>query len=213
MVEEIMEQAPETASAVPHYLSLLRSDGSFRDLNYRGNSDKSAADLQQHGVRLEVLSLAYKWNDAGNLLSGDKPTKEAFLHLAMYQERPSASSIVHLHCTHCVAISCLKHAKKDDLLPPITAYYAMRVGRLPLVPYFRPGDPALAAAVEVEAGRHRAVLLANHGPVVAGATLDDAVCNAEELEETAKLFLMLRGAATQFLTGAEVADIERHFPS
>lgn len=162
--------------------------------------------------RLDPARIALVAADGGHR-GGDRPSKEAFLHLAMYRQRATARGIVHLHSTHAVAVSCLCHADPANVLPPITAYYAMRVGRLPLVPYFRPGDPALAAAVEVEAGRHRAVLLANHGPVVAGATLDDAVCNAEELEETAKLFLMLRGAATQFLTGAEVADIERHFPS
>lgn len=144
---------------------------------------------------------------------GDKPSKEAFLHLAMYRRRSSATGIVHLHCTHAVAVSCLEHPDPANVLPPITAYFAMRIGRLRLVPYFRPGDLALASAVEVEAGKHHAVLLANHGPVVAGRSLEDAVYNAEELEETAKLFLLLRGEATRYLTGAQIADLERHFPS
>jgi ribulose-5-phosphate 4-epimerase/fuculose-1-phosphate aldolase len=149
----------------------------------------------------------------GRLLSGDTPSKEGFLHLAMYEERHSARAIVHLHSTHCVAVSCLCHPDPDDVLPPITAYFVMRIGRLPLVEYFAPGDRALAEAVREKARRHHAVLLANHGPVVAGKSLDDAVYNAEELEETAKLFLMLNGRSTRFLEGAQIVDLQRRFPS
>lgn len=149
----------------------------------------------------------------GRPVSGDAPSKEGFLHLAMYQERPSAQGIVHLHCTHCVALSCLEHERTDDLLPPITAYYVMRIRRLPLVPYYRPGDRALADAVREKAQKHHAVLLANHGPVVAGKSLEDAVYNAEEMEETAKLFFLLLGQRTRLLDAAKIADLEAHFPS
>jgi ribulose-5-phosphate 4-epimerase/fuculose-1-phosphate aldolase len=149
----------------------------------------------------------------GRHLSGDKPSKEVFLHLAMYQERPTAEGIVHLHCTHCVAVACLKHADASNVLPPITAYYVMRIRKLPLVPYYRPGDLALAEAVRIEAKRHHAVLLANHGPVVAGKSLEDAVYNAEELEETAKLHLLLTGRETKYLDAAQIADLEASFPS
>lgn len=149
----------------------------------------------------------------GKHVSGDKPSKEAFLHLAVYQERPSAAGIVHLHCTHCVAVSCMCHADTYDILPPITAYYVMRIGRLPLLPYFRPGDMSLADAVRVAARANHAMLLANHGPVVAGKSLEDAVYNAEELEETAKLFLMLQGTKTQFLTEEQIAALKEAFPS
>jgi ribulose-5-phosphate 4-epimerase/fuculose-1-phosphate aldolase len=149
----------------------------------------------------------------GTHVSGDKPSKESFLHLAMYQERPGAAGIVHLHCTHCVAVSCMCHANTDDILPPITAYYVMRIGRLPLLPYYRPGDMALADAVRAAARRDHAMLLANHGPVVAGRSLDDAVYNAEELEETARLFLMLQGQKTRFLTAEQFAALREAFPS
>lgn len=149
----------------------------------------------------------------GTHVAGDAPSKEAFLHLAMYQERPGSQGIVHLHCTHCVALSCLEHANPADLLPPITAYYRMRIRTLPLLPYFRPGDRALAEAVRAAAKKHHAVLLANHGPVVAGKTLEDAVCNAEELEETAKLHFLLEGRRTRYLDAAQVADLDTHFPS
>jgi len=153
-----------------------------------------------------------KLDDAGHHLTGDKPTKETFLHLAMYGERPRAGAVVHLHSTHSVAVSCLDGIDPADVLPPLTAYYVMRVGALPLVPYFPPGDVDLAKAVREMASRHHAVLLANHGPVVAGRDLDDAVFATEELEETAKLFLMLRGAPTRPLTAAQVAGLRERFP-
>ncbi|BBK42633.1 class II aldolase [Allostella vacuolata] len=149
----------------------------------------------------------------GTVVSGDPPSKEAFLHLAMYAARPMAGAVVHLHCTHAVCVSCLDDLDPACVLPPITAYYAMRIGRMPLVPYFRPGDKALAAAVGALAADHHAVLLANHGPVVAGKTLDDAVYNAEELEETAKLYLMMEGRKTRWLTTGQIDDLARHFPS
>src|SRR5204863_10173507 len=133
--------------------------------------------------------------------------------LAMYAERPGARAIVHLHCTCAVAVSCMLHENPRDVLPPLTAYYIMRVGKLPLVPYFRPGDKALAEAVRQEAKAHRAVLLANHGPVVAGKSLDDAIDSAEELEQTAKLALLLEGKKTNPLDAAKIADLEAAFPS
>jgi ribulose-5-phosphate 4-epimerase/fuculose-1-phosphate aldolase len=151
-----------------------------------------------------------KVDPEGKPVSGDAPSKEAFLHLAMYQERPSAQSIVHLHCTHCVAVSCL--ANFSDL-PPITAYYVMRIRSLELIPYYRPGDRALAEAVREKAKKHHALLLANHGPVVAGKSLEDAVYNAEELEETAKLYLLLEGRRTRFLNPAQITDLEKNFPN
>ncbi len=130
-----------------------------------------------------------KLDAEGRHVAGGKPTKEAFLHRVMYAKRPSCEAVVHLHSTHSVAVSCLHGIDAHDCLPPITAYYVMRVGRLPLVPYHPPGDETLARAVERLAGEHHAVLLANHGPVVSGTSLDNAMYATEELEETAKLFL------------------------
>src|SRR5438067_4766022 len=152
--------------------------------------------------RLDPARLSKLGHD-GRLVSGDKPTKESFLHRVMYEERAATGAVIHLHSTHAVAVSCLAEIDAADVLPPITAYYVMRIGRLPLVPYFRPGDMALAEAVRGFAGRHHAVLLANHGPVVAGSNLDAAVNAVEELEETAKLYLLLRGADTRYLTAAQ----------
>lgn len=153
-----------------------------------------------------------RFDAAGRHVAGDRPTKEAFLHFAMYERRERARAIVHLHSTHAAAVSCLRHEHPEDVLPPLTAYYVMRVGRLPLVPYHPPGDLDLARAVGELASRHHAVLLANHGPVVAGATLEDAVYASEELEETARLYLMLRGMATQPLSPEQVAVLRERFP-
>lgn len=149
----------------------------------------------------------------GRTLSGDPPSKEAFLHLAVYASRPSARAIVHLHCTCAVAVSCLVHDDPGNVLPPLTAYHVMRVGTLPLVPYYAPGDRALAAAVGALAASHRAVLLANHGPVVAGTSLDDAVDSAEELEQTARLSLLLTNRATATLSAEQVAALDARFPN
>lgn len=152
-----------------------------------------------------------KLNDAGEHMGGDKPTKESFLHIAMYEERPETGAVVHLHSTHSVAVSCLADIDHTNVLPPITAYYVMKIGTLPLIPYFPPGDLDLANAVREMASKHHAVLLANHGPVVAGGSLEDAVYATEELEETAKLFLMLQGVKTRFLTDAQVAALNKKF--
>src|SRR6185369_3514748 len=111
----------------------------------------------------------------GRHVGGDAPTKESFLHVAMYEERPRAGAVVHLHSTHSAAVSCMAGLDPKNILPPLTAYYVMRVGTLPLVPYFAPGDINLAKAVRELASAHHAVMLANHGPVVAGVTLEDAV--------------------------------------
>jgi ribulose-5-phosphate 4-epimerase/fuculose-1-phosphate aldolase len=152
-----------------------------------------------------------KLDAAGRHLDGDKPTKEAFLHTTMYGARPGSGAVVHLHSTHSVAVSCIDGINHADCLPPITAYYAMRIGRLPLVPYYPPGDETLAEAVGALAGKHHAVLLANHGPVVAGSSLSAAQDAIEELEETAKLFLLLRGERVRALTDEQVAELERRF--
>jgi ribulose-5-phosphate 4-epimerase/fuculose-1-phosphate aldolase len=149
----------------------------------------------------------------GNHVAGDAPSKETFLHLTMYRERASCGAVVHLHSAHAVAVSCMQDVDLRSVFPPLTAYAVMQVGTLPLVPYHPPGDTSLADAVGKLAGRHHAVLLANHGPVVAGSTLDAAVNATEELEQTAKLILLLRGHPTRCLTPAEVAELNRRFPN
>ncbi len=154
-----------------------------------------------------------KLDPQGRHLSGDKPSKEAFLHTSMYAVRPDDHAIVHLHATHSVAVACMADVDPEDVLPPITAYYVMRVGKLPLIPYFRPGDAALADAVAGAARRHHAMLLANHGPVVSAKALDAAVYCAEELEETAKLFLLLKDRPMRCLDEVQLAELAAAFPS
>lgn len=148
----------------------------------------------------------------GKLISGDAPSKENFLHLAMYQERPQSGAVVHLHATHSVAVSVLADTNPEDALPPLTAYYVMRIGCLPMVPYHAPGDMGLADAVRKLAPRHHALLLANHGPVVGGSSLAAAADAIEELEATAKLHLLLLGEKTVPLNAAQVAELKKRYP-
>lgn len=148
----------------------------------------------------------------GHQLGGAAPTKEAFLHQSMYARRRAAGAVVHLHSTYSVAASVLADLPPDDVLPPLTAYYVMRIGKLPLVPYFAPGDPELAAAVAAKAGEHHALLLSNHGPIVAGTSLADAQYGIEELEETAKLFLLLRGSNLRILEPDQVRGLRERYP-
>jgi ribulose-5-phosphate 4-epimerase/fuculose-1-phosphate aldolase len=150
-------------------------------------------------------------DSSGGLVSGDAPTKEIPLHSALYETRSSARAIVHLHSTHSVAVSMLPEIDPRAVLPPMTAYYLMRVGATALVPYYRPGDPAVADAIKGLAGRYSSVLLANHGPVVAGDTLEAAVYATEELEETAKLYLLLRNLNPRYLSPQQIDDLVKHF--
>lgn len=145
-----------------------------------------------------------------NHLDGDLPSKEVFMHRAFYVARPEAGAVVHLHSTMATAVACLQDAQTQAPLPPLTPYFVMRIGRsLPMVSYYRPGDPGMEPAITAAAASSRAVLLANHGPVVSGRSLTDAVYAAEELEEAAKLFLLLRGMPDQprLLTAAQVDDL------
>jgi ribulose-5-phosphate 4-epimerase/fuculose-1-phosphate aldolase len=153
-------------------------------------------------MRLSRLDAGFRHVD------GDKPSKEVFMHRAFYTARSDAGAVVHLHSTQATAVACLPDVDADNPIPPLTPYFVMRVGRrMPIVPYFRPGDPAMEPAIHAEASNARAVLLANHGPVVSGRTLLDAVYAAEELEEAAKLFLLLRSAAPRLLTPSQVDDL------
>jgi ribulose-5-phosphate 4-epimerase/fuculose-1-phosphate aldolase len=147
--------------------------------------------------------------DAGfNHVGGDRPSKEVFMHRAFYQARPQAGAVVHLHSTMATAVACLPDLDPSNPIPPLTPYFVMRVGRsMPVVPYYRPGDAAMEPAIHAAATGATAVLLANHGPVVSGHTLTDAVYAAEELEEAAKLFLLLRAQQPRLLTGTQVQDL------
>jgi 3-dehydro-4-phosphotetronate decarboxylase len=153
-------------------------------------------------ARLSLLDAEFR--HAG----GDKPSKEVFMHRAFYRASADVGAVVHLHSTQATAVACLPDVDRDNPIPPLTPYFVMRVGRrMPIVEYYRPGDPAMEQAIHAAALGARAVLLANHGPVVSGRTLTDAVYAAEELEEAAKLYLMLRHATPRLLTPPQVEEL------
>jgi 3-dehydro-4-phosphotetronate decarboxylase len=147
----------------------------------------------------------------GRLLDGPAPTKEAWLHLAMYRSRPHDRAVVHLHSTYAVALSCRTDRPADDALPALTPYVVMRVGRVALVPYARPGDETAGEAVARAAVHHRSILLGNHGPTVSGPSLEAAAAAAEELEETARLFFILEGRPHRILNRAQTDELRRVF--
>ena len=152
-----------------------------------------------------------RFDASGTLISGDKPTKEMPLHSAFYDTRSTAGAVVHLHSSHSVAWSMMPEADEDNFLPPLTPYAIMKLGKVKLLPFFRPGDPAMGDAVRGLAGKRSAVMLANHGPVVAGKDVE-AACNAiEELEENAKLAMLMRGIPARGLTDTQVQDLVTSF--
>jgi ribulose-5-phosphate 4-epimerase/fuculose-1-phosphate aldolase len=159
---------------------------------------------------LEIDRLS-KLDTGWNHVSGDPPSKEVFLHRAFYDTRPKTGAVVHLHSTWATALSCLSLTDPEDCVPALTPYVVMRVGRVPCLPYVPPGDPAMGDLVRARMGRNAAVLLANHGPVVAGKDLHSAVYAAEELEETAKLAIALHSMKVRPLGPDEVAELERRF--
>ena len=160
--------------------------------------------------RLDPARLSY-FDASGQLIDGDPPTKEMPLHAAFYDTRSTAGAVVHLHSCHAVALSLMPDADTDNFLPPLTPYAIMKLGKVQLLPFFRPGDPAMGDAVRGLAGKRSAVMLANHGPVVAGKDVE-AACNAiEELEDTARLAMMMRGFQARMLTSAQVKNLVTHF--
>jgi ribulose-5-phosphate 4-epimerase/fuculose-1-phosphate aldolase len=160
--------------------------------------------------RLDPAQLSH-FNAKGVLIGGDPPTKEMPLHSAFYDTRSTAGAVVHLHSCHSVAWSMVQDVDADNFLPPMTPYAIMKLGKVKLLPFFRPGDPAMGEAVRGLAGKRSAVMLANHGPVVAGKDVE-AACNAiEELEDTARLAMMMRGVPARMLDDAQVSDLVTHF--
>ncbi|MCZ8391568.1 aldolase [Achromobacter xylosoxidans] len=139
--------------------------------------------------RLDPAELA-KVDLAGNPVSGGKPSKTLALHQGIYQADPAARGVVHTHSTHLVALTLAGVWRQDEVLPPITPYQVMKVGRIPLIPYRRPGDPVAAARVAALAAQVRGVLFERLGPVVWERSVSHASHALEELEETARLWLM-----------------------
>jgi ribulose-5-phosphate 4-epimerase/fuculose-1-phosphate aldolase len=152
-----------------------------------------------------------RFDAQGMLIDGDKPTKEMPLHSAFYETRSSAGAVVHLHSCHSVALSMMPDVDADNFLPPLTPYGIIKLGQVKLLPFFIPGDPAIGDAVRGLAGKRSAVMLANHGPVVAGKDIE-AACNAvEELEDTARLAMMTRGLSPRALSQIQVQAIVTKF--
>ncbi|MEM9059205.1 MAG: aldolase [Pseudomonadota bacterium] len=161
--------------------------------------------------RLEPANLSLMDAQMGHL-GGDNPTKEVPLHSAFYETRPrQTGAVVHLHSCHSVALSLLPDVDPENMLPPLTAYGVMKLGKVAMLPYFMPGDPAMGEAIKGLAGKRSAVVLAHHGPVVAGKDLEAACYAMEELEETAKLTLMTRGLSPTLLTEAQIQGLVRKF--
>jgi ribulose-5-phosphate 4-epimerase/fuculose-1-phosphate aldolase len=177
----------------------VRTDGGF--LATPTNSCLGFLDAD----RLSVL------DGDGRHVAGDPPTKELPLHFAFYRRRTQAKAVVHLHSTYATALSCLADTDTADAVPPITPYVVMRVGKVPVVAYTRPGSTDVVPLIEAVAPGHAAVLLENHGPVVSAASLDGAVFAIEELEEAAKLAVITRGMKVRLLDAGRIADLERHF--
>ncbi|MCD1627432.1 aldolase [Seohaeicola saemankumensis] len=165
------------------------------------------------GVSMGRLDPAHlsRFDAKGQHIGGDAPTKEMPLHAAFYETRKSAGAVVHLHSTHSVALSMLPDTDPDNVLPPLTPYAVMRVGKVALLPFFLPGDAAMGEALRGLGGKRSAVLLANHGPVVAAKDLEAAVFAMEELEETAKLALLLRGHSPRALDDDQINALVRKF--
>ena len=160
--------------------------------------------------RLDPAKLSY-FNAEGQFVSGDKPTKEMPLHMAFYDTRSTAGAVIHLHSCHAVALSLQEDIDEDNFLPPLTPYSVMKLGQVKLLPYFMPGDKAMGDAVRGLAGKRSAVMLANHGPVVAGRDVEAACYAIEELEETAKLALMMRGMKSKMLSSDAVQQLVKQF--
>ena len=160
--------------------------------------------------RLDPARLS-RFDSAGQHVGGDQPTKEMPLHSAFYDTRGSAGAVVHLHSCHSVALSMMPDVDPDNFLPPLTPYGIMKLGRVKLLPFFMPGDPAMGDAVRGLAGKRSAVMLANHGPVVAGKDIE-AACNAiEELEDTARLAMLTRGLSPKGLSYKDVQALVTRF--
>jgi len=160
--------------------------------------------------RLDPARLSL-FNSKGVQIDGDKPTKEMPLHAAFYDTRSTAGAVVHLHSCHSVALSMTPDVNEDNFLPPLTPYGIMKLGKVKLLPFFLPGDPAMGEAVRGLAGKRSAVMLANHGPVVAGKDVE-AACNAiEELEDTARLAMLLRGVEARMLSQQDVQALVTKF--
>ena len=208
-----------TETALREQLCLLAKSLYDRGLTH-GSTGNISARTEDGGLLVSPTGSSFgrldpgrlsRFDAQGTLIDGDPPTKEMALHSAFYDTRSTAGAVVHLHSTHSVALSLLPERDEDNFLPPLTPYAIMKLGRVKLLPFFLPGDPAMGAAVRGLAGKRSAVMLAHHAPVVAGKDVEAACGAVEELEETARLTLMLRGMDAIQLSPAQIDAVVRKF--
>ena len=185
-----------------------------------GSSGNISARTEDGGLLVSPTGTSFGRLDPGRLsrfdaagvhIDGDPPTKEMPLHMAFYETRSKTGAVVHLHCCHSVALSMMPDVDEDNFLPPLTPYAIMKLGKVKLLPFFMPGDPAMGEAVKSLAGKHTAVMLANHGPVVAANDVEAACNSIEEFEETAKLAMMTRGFHPRALSEEQVRSLVTKF--
>lgn len=185
-----------------------------------GTTGNISARLSDGRILMTPTGVSFGWLDPATLslldtdgrqLSGASPTKERPLHTAFYETRAGTGAVVHLHSTHSVAWSMMPEVDPDAVIPPLTSYAVMRAGRVKLLPFFVPGDPAMADAIRALSGTRSAVMLANHGPVVAGQDLISAAAAIEEIEETARLALLTRGVPRTGLSPEQIRAVAQAF--
>ncbi len=157
-------------------------------------------------LKAEKLSIL---TSDGSHLEGNPPTKEIPFHLAIYEQNPNWNAIIHLHSPYLTALSCLKGLDPKNVIRPFVPYVIMRVGDVPLIPYFKPGSIKIADAVRTIAHQYSAFLLANHGVIVCGRNLKDACYNFEELEEAARLFFILKHHDIRYLNDTEIQELKK----
>ena len=203
MDDSVLEQLCETADSL---FARGYAHGSTGNISVRLGDEVWVTPT---GHRLGGLSpaLLARVDLHGNLLNENRPSKEHPFHTAIYRQREEARAIVHLHSTYAVALSCLDSFDGEDDLAPLTPYYFMRVAPLAVLPYFKPGSPDLARAIEDVAAAHHSMLLRNHGLICAGATLSEASDRAEELEQTARLHFILRGEQVRTLSTTDMEEL------
>ena len=203
MNDSVLEQLCDVAGSL---FERGYAHGSTGNISVRFGEEVWVTPTGQSLRRLAPERLA-RLDMGGQRLNENQPSKEHPFHTAIYRRRPEARAVVHLHSTYAVALSCLEAFKGDESLAPLTPYYYMRVAPLAVLPYFRPGSPGLAEAIERVAAEHHSMLLRNHGLICAGASLSEAADRAEELEQTARLHFFLRDQQTRPLTPTDVQDL------
>lgn len=188
------------------------SSGSSGNISVKLDDDFFIATPTNSSLGFLSSERLSKVDITGKTVSGDQASKEILMHLAYYKQRPDIGAVVHLHSPYLTAYSCLANLDPTNAMPALTPYFVMRIGQLPLVPYLRPGSPLIAEAVSKLAQDHQAILLANHGPLIVGKDLQDAIYNAEELEETAKLFFLLKNHEHMQLNAEQIQELKTVFP-